>query len=385
MANLKEARESIDRIDSEILDLLGQRLRVACDIACAKSAEGRPVVDHAREGEKLRALGQMAQDRGISPAFVREVYRAIMALTADYEQSFLIASANPRPRQVSVAFLGAVGSYSHLAAHRFAGEVGAPLEEIPCRSFPEIVQAVEGGKALYGVLPIENSSSGSVNEALDALSASSVSLVDELYCPIDHAILATEGAGLQGITDLYSHPQPFAQCSRWLKERLPGVAIHYTKSTADAMSEVAAMGKGSCAAIGSARSAGFYRLMPLAMDIANNLSNYTRFVVLSPTPILVPAGIGAKTSIIFSVEKYRPGSLIRVLEEFSSRGINLTKLSSRPRLKEDDDAWEEIFFADLEANLDDAQMQEAMARLREETLSLRILGCYQSADSRRPS
>lgn len=384
MNDLEQCRQAIDEIDTQILKLLRERMQVAEDIAQIKLNHNAKVTDRKREQEKLNVLQREGKLLGLSASCVFDVYTAIMAHTVSYEQSYIVASVNQRGlvRDSSVAFLGTIGTYSHLASHRYLNTFRGKIDVLSCQSFAEIIAAVESGKTEYGMLPIENSSSGSINEALDVLQGSKVKVVGEIFYPIDHAILALEKIDLKEITDLYSHPQPVAQCSQFLHELMPKVNIHYMKSSSDSLQAVAKLKNRTHVAIASHHAAAYYNLIPIMDNIANNIHNYTRFICISMTPVSVPPQIEAKTSISFTVAKYTPGSLMQVLNAFSAEGINLVKLSSRPKKDRGQDTWEELFFADVQGNMADPKMQEIIANLKAYTSTLQVLGCYPSAEQR---
>lgn len=385
MRDLNTCRLAIDEIDGKLLDLLSQRKDVAADIAECKLQKDQKISDPAREQEKLDAIMEKARALNLPPAFAAAVFKTVIANTVSYEQEYAINRLHHQKikRSTSVAYLGPKGTYSHLAAMRYLSMYTDHIKERDCRAFDEIVASVESGKSEYGLLPIENSSSGSINGVLDVLQDSKVSLVGEIFVPIDHAVLTCAKVNVGEITDIYSHPQPIEQCSRWLKDFMPKVNIHYMKSTSHAMEEVQKLNDPHCAAIASHHAGSYYGLLPIMDNIANNVHNYTRFVAISMIPLLLPESIDAKTSISFTVAKYTPGSLICVLNEFSKLGINLTKLTSRPKLSPGHDTWEEIFFADVQGNLSSPQMQNCLEKIRSYTGSLKILGCYASDERKR--
>lgn len=390
MRDLLECRDAIDDIDNQIMQLLQARQAVARDVAIYKLHHDQGIVDKRREAQKIRTLMDKAIENGLSPAMVREIYEKIMAHTVSYEQSYIVDKINGKEfkRSTSVAYLGTKGTYSHLATHRYFEHYEDRLTEISCASFDEIVAHVEDGSCEYGVLPIENSNSGSINEAVDTMQNMEASIVGEIFYPIDHSILSTRPApngendalDFSSIKTIYSHPQPVAQCSKFIKEFLSHAQVVYTNSSSEAMSLVTSKQDHSAIALGSKHAARYYDLNPLVSDIANNKNNFTRFIILSKTPIDVPSTMSAKTSILFSTKKYTPGSLMRVLNEFSSSKINLTKLYSRPLEIKNRDAWEEIFFADVEANLNNPLMQDILLRIKEHTSNLKVLGCYLSQE-----
>lgn len=387
MRDLLDCRDAIDKIDNQIIELLKARQDVATDVAIYKLEHDQKIVDKTREAQKLNVLMGKAIKAGISPSMVREIYERIMRHTVAYEQSYVVEKLNNQEitRSMSVAYLGTKGTYSHLATHRYFEHYEDRLTEHSCSSFAEIVQKVESGECEYGVIPIENSNSGSINDSVDTLQNMQASIVGEIFFPIDHSILSTqvksaqdEGAPLDysKITTIYSHPQPVAQCSKFIKEHLAHAKIVYTNSSSDAMDKVKSLNDPSCIALGSKHAACYYELNPLVSDIANNKSNYTRFIVISATPIKVPLTMQAKTTLLFCVKKYQPGSLINVLHEFSTRALNLSKLYSRPLETQNRDTWEEIFFVDVDANLEIPPMQECLSLLKEHTTHLTVLGCY---------
>ena len=390
MRDLLDCRDAIDEIDSKIMQLLQERQEVARDVAIYKLHHDQGIVDKRREAEKIRTLMDKAITFGISPIMVREIYEKVMAHTVSFEQSFIVDRINGREfaRSTSVAYLGTRGTYSHLAVHNYFENYEGRLTEHSCSSFSEIVEKVENGTCEYGVLPIENSNSGSINEAVDTMQSMNASIVGEIFQPIDHSILSTmqapngehDAIDFSSITTIYSHPQPVAQCSRFIKDFLSHAQVVYTNSSSEAMDKVRELNDPHAVALGSMHAARYYSLNSLVRDVANNKKNFTRFIVLSKIPINVPQTMSAKTSILFSTRKYTPGSLINVLNEFSNSHINLTKLYSRPLEARNRDAWEEIFFADVEANLNTPLMQTILERIKEHTTNLKVLGCYISQE-----
>ncbi len=380
MNDLATCRDQIDAIDKQILELLKQRQIVAESIAAFKLERNQMLTDRVREQEKLSTLMTASSEIGVSPILINEIYRTVMKHTVSFEQSYVVKSLNEDTlkRDTSVAYLGPRGTYSHLAACQFLSNYHGQITEYSCSSFAEILSKVESGLAEIGVLPIENSSSGSINESLDLLQLTKSAVVGEHFSPIDHAVLAVEEMDLKLVTDLYTHPQPYTQCSHWIASYIPQAKVHFTSSTSEAMQKVADLGVSTAFAIGSQRSGPYFKLHHLVTDIANNKRNFTRFILLSMTPILVPSNLKAKTSIQFCTKKYLPGSLMTVLGEFSEAKLNVTKLTSRPREDGRAETWEEMFFADIEANINTPIMQTILARLKDLTTTIKVLGCYPS-------
>ncbi len=383
MRDLKDCRIEIDRIDHEILRLVKERLLVADDIAEYKIAHNQDIVDKTRESQKLAELIKLGHQEGISSLMVLDLFKTLMSHTVSHEQSYILEKLknSSLQRDTSIAYLGKqIGTYSHLAASLYTGNFKGRVRMAGCESFQEIIAMVEQGHTEYAIVPIENSSSGSINEVLDLISNTNAYLTGELFLPIDHSILGIKEVPLHEITDLYSHPQPVSQCSDFIAKALGHAKIHYVSSTSEAMAQVAQLQDPKAAAIASRDSAHLFNLISLKQDIANHKNNYTRFVVLSLIPVTVPEGLKAKTSLIFSVKKYQPGSLVAVLNAFYREGINLTKLHSRPRESSSGEIWEEIFFADVEANLNSPKMQKILDSLKSITEYLKVLGCYLNSD-----
>ena len=366
MRDLLDCRDAIDEIDSKIIKLLQERQAVATDVAIYKLHHDQRIVDKQREAQKIATLMDRATQSGISPVMIREIYEKIMAHTVSYEQSYIVDKINGKDitRSTSVAYLGTKGTYSHLATQHYFANYSSR------------------------VLPIENSNSGSINEAVDTMQSMNAFITGEIFYPIDHSLLSVvpppngenDAFDFKTIKTIYSHPQPVAQCSKFIKEHLSHANIVYTDSSSEAMSIVKQQNDPSAVALGSKHAACYYSLNSLMSDIANNKNNYTRFIILSKTPVDIPSTMAAKTSILFSTKKYTPGSLISVLNEFYDAKINLTKLYSRPLEAKNRDAWEEIFFADVEANLNTTAMQNIMQKLKDLTGNLKVLGCYLSAE-----
>ena len=245
---------------------------------------------------------------------------------------------------------------------------GTPL---PFSSIPAAVAAVDSGQADEAVVPIENSLEGSVTQTLDLLIHESTLFIrDELVLPIRHMLLAVEGAKLEDIRVVYSHPQALAQCRMFLSRSLRDVEEVASMSTAAAVEEMLARGEGA-AAIASERASTLYGAKVLAERIEDNANNLTRFVALAPTDHS-PTGVD-KTSICFSFDEDAPGVLHSTLGEFSTRGINLTKIESRPT-KESLGRY--IFLVDLEGHREDAIVEEALDGAKSQVSMFKIFGSY---------
>ena len=268
---------------------------------------------------------------------------------------------------MTIAYQGEPGAFSEAAARRI--DPDAPLT--PCRSFDEVFDAVQAGRAAYGVLPIENSIGGSIHRNYDLLLERTLPIVGEVELPVVHHLLALPGATLDGLRRVYSHPQGLAQCERFLRT-LTKVEIIATYDTAGSAKMVADGGLMDAGAIASARAGEVFGLTSLAASVQDFDDNITRFLVVGGTPL--PNRVADKTSIVFTLPN-EPGSLFKALSVFALRGISLTKLESRPIQGR---PWEYLFYVDLAAARDEVHCTRALAHLAEFAPMLRTLGTYAS-------
>jgi len=277
-----------------------------------------------------------------------------------------------------VAYLGPAGTYTDEAMRASAS---GEIETQPRSTVYETVMAVQDGEADRAVVPIENSLEGAVAATLDALAgeADQVRIAAEVVHPIHHCLLAARELELGEIARVLSHPQATAQCSRFLRERLPDAERVAATSTAEAVRIVRASGE-PWAALGSRLSAGLYDCVVLAENVEDHPDNLTRFVWLAPAHARAPDAAGpAKTSIVFwGFNDSSPGALVSVLRELSDRSLNLTKIESRPRRG---GLGRYMFFADLEGHEDEPDVTDALAALRARVETLRVLGSYPAARS----
>ncbi|ELM3659186.1 bifunctional chorismate mutase/prephenate dehydratase [Edwardsiella piscicida] len=366
-------REQISAVDSQLLTLLGERRCLAEQVARTKQALHHPVRDRARERDLLHSLIEQGKPLQLDAHFITRLFQLIIEDSVLTQQALLQQSHLAVDAAARIAFLGPKGSYSHLAARRYAARHFDRVLECGCQRFQDVVAQVESGQADYGVLPIENTSSGAINDVYDLLQHTSLSLVGELTLPIEHCLLIAGEGDISALTTVYSHPQPFQQCSQFLS-RYPQWHIEYCESTAAAMEKVAALRSPQAAALGSADGGNLYGLQPLAHDLANQAQNMTRFIVLARKAIEVNPHIAAKTTLIMATGQ-QPGALVDALLAFREQHIVITKLESRPI---NGNPWEEMFYLDVQANLNDPAMQRALHDLRALTRSQKVLGCYPS-------
>ena len=372
--SLNEIRLRLNKLDDQLLALLSERRKLSIEVAKSKVKTAKPVRDAKREQQLLVKLINSGKEKyELDAQYITKLFHTIIEDSVLLQQSYLQELANPQYSKplARVAFLGSKGSYSHLATREYFSRKHSELIEINCQHFRDITETVETGHADYGVLPIENTSSGSINEVYDILQHTTLYIVGEITQPIEHSLLATSDVKLEDIKVLYSHPQPHQQCSEFLRH-LKDVQLESCVSTADAMKKVLEMNRPDVAAIGSAASGKLYGLQSIKSHIANQTENYTRFIVVARKPIDVSLQIPAKTTLIMSTAQ-EAGSLVSSLLVLQRYGINMTKLESRPIMG---NPWEEMFYVDLQAHLDSPEMQQALSELTKLTTHLKVLGSY---------
>ncbi|NVC32194.1 bifunctional chorismate mutase/prephenate dehydratase [Serratia marcescens] len=367
-------RERISALDLKLLALLAERRELAIEVGKTKLHSHRPIRDKERERDLLDALIAAAKPYDLDGFYVTRLFQLIIEDSVLTQQALLQHQLNPvSQHSARIAFLGPKGSYSHLAARQYAARHFDQLIECGCQKFQDIFAQVETGQADYAILPIENTSSGSINEVYDLLQHTSLSIVGELTNPIDHCVLVAGDSDLGQIETVYSHPQPFQQCSQFLN-RFPHWKIEYTESTAAAMEKVAKLNSPKVAALGSEAGGALYGLQVLEHNLANQQQNITRFIVLARKAIDVSEQVPAKTTLIMATGQ-QSGALVEALLVLRDNGIIMTKLESRPI---NGNPREEMFYIDVQANLRADAMQKALRDLAPITRSLKVLGCYPS-------
>jgi prephenate dehydratase len=275
-----------------------------------------------------------------------------------------------------LAYLGPPGTFTEEAL--LSAPEAADAEPVPLQTVPDVIAAVTSGAVDGGVVPIENSIEGSVNVTLDTLAFGSpgVTIQRELVLPVRHALLARAGVRLEEIVVVVSHPHATAQCRQYLADHLPNAEVRAANSTAEAAQIVSERGPiEPWAAIGTQLAASLYGLVVAAPDIEDRRENSTRFVLVGREP--APLTGDDKTSLVCFIEKDRPGALLAILHEFSDRGINLTKLESRPTKER---LGEYCFFIDIEGHVDEPNVGHAIAGLRTKILDVKVMGSYPRAE-----
>jgi chorismate mutase/prephenate dehydratase len=348
---LQELREKIDKIDTQIIELLKERIKVAKEIGKIKENIGYESFDLLREKEILNKILKINQK-----VFPEDALKIIY--------SEIIKACRSVQQKIKVVYLGPEATFSHIAALNY---FGTSAELVPVETITDVFEEVSSERVNFGVVPIENSIEGVVATTLDAIYEYGLKVCGEIYESISHHLMNQTGK-IEDIKKVLSHPQAIAQCRKWLRKKLPSVPVETVPSTALA-AKWAAVDE-SIGAIASLVAAKLYHLQIVAKNIEDIKGNSTRFWIIGKTEVQ-PTG-DDKTSFLFSVAD-RPGALFDVLRCFAIRKINLTKIESRPSK---DEPWKYIFFLDCEGHIKDEKIKECLEEMQNYCLQVIWLGSY---------
>jgi len=351
MDELDVYRKQIDSIDNEILELLNKRMKSVEAIGLAKQTTGSSIYRPEREKEILDRLKSL-NDGKLNEKAIDAIFLEVFAVSRNLEM----------PEKV--VFLGPDGSYTHQVAESRFGAMG---NYIALNSIEAVFKVLKNGEAKYGVVPIENNTEGAVGITLDCLGKFDSLVVSEIYMDIHHSF-ATTCESIKDIKKIYSHPQGYNQCRKFLEEHmLLDIEFIPTKSTA-ASAKLAAKEPNS-ASICSHIAAKLYNVPILFDKIEDNLANKTRFFILSD--FKNKAGIQNKTSILAKTQN-RPGGLVRFLQSFENEKVNITKIESRPAKES---GFQAVFYLDFEGHIDDKNVQRVL-KVNEGINEIKWLGSY---------
>jgi chorismate mutase/prephenate dehydratase len=348
-------RAHIDRIDEKLLTLLSQRARLAVAIGEHKRRTQNSVYTPGREKRILQQL--LANNRGpLRAEHIRPIFREIMSACLSLE------------KPLRVACLGPLGTFSHQAVR---AQFGTAATVVPADSIAAVFDEVEHRHADYGVVPVENSTEGTVAATLDRFVGSPLIIKAELLLRVEHCLMSRSGR-MKGVRQIISHPQSLGQCRQWLAQHFPG--LPQTEAASNAQAAIAARRAPHLAAIAGRIAAEQYGLKVIAANIQDLVHNCTRFLVISADGVGQPTG-DDKTSLLLSL-RHQSGALHRVLKPFADNGVSICTIESRP-LKER--AWEYLFFLDLVGHVAETRVARALAAVKERCLLLKVLGSYPSA------
>ena len=373
VVDLKESRKKIDNIDKEIAKLFEERMKVATDVAAYKRSTGKKVFDPVREEEKIKTLRELTTDE-FNKTGIEDLFRQIMSIIRKYQYKVIGSETNELlpfkqvdkldvDKDTRIVCFGEHGAYTEQAMEEVFGTDITSMNRL---SFKEVLETVANGEAKYGVIPIENTSTGGINDTYDLLLDYDITIVAEHVVKVEQALLGKPGAKISDIKKVYSHPQGIMQCSKFITEQ--GMESESYMSTSSAAKKVAEEDDISQGAIASTRAAKIFGLDVLKESINFENSNYTRFIIVTNQKVFLSNA--NKISLSFEI-KHQAGALYNMLSNFYYNDLNLTKIESRPIENRN---WEYQFFVDIEGNLNDPGVRNALACISECAKQLTILG-----------
>jgi chorismate mutase/prephenate dehydratase len=376
--NLQDIRGQLDQIDDQLIGLFARRMRLVSDVAAYKKENGLPILDSGRERQIINRVSLAAGED--LEHYAKLLYQTLFSVSRAYQARQLLpkstlmselerAAENVRPRmpeRVTVACQGTEGAYSQKITDRMFEFA----DILYMNTFNDVFSAVEKGMCPFGVLPIENSTAGSVTQVYDLMEKHRFHIVKAARQRIDHRLLALPGVQIEDIREVVSHEQALRQCGAFLAAH-PKIKVTAMENTAKAAAFAAASGRRDLAAIASQECAQLYGLETLSDAITDTGNNATRFICIAKD-LTVYAGAN-KISLMLSAA-HRPGSLYRLLSHISVMGVNLTKLESRPIPGKD---FEFRFFFDIEASILDPAIRALMEQLKQDSDQFVFLGNYE--------
>jgi chorismate mutase/prephenate dehydratase len=370
--SLDDLRVQIDDIDDQLVDLLARRQNVIRQVADFKARTSAPLRDVLREARQVARLAERARAAGLDELFVVRILREVLDFSVRMQETQLGAATRvERARPATVLFQGAVGAFSHIAGRRFFGPRQTNVGYRGVQTFRGMLEEVRSGTADYAMLPIENTTSGSVHDAYDALSHTDLAIIGEEVLRIELCLIGMADVPLEHLRRVYSHPQALSQSTAFLAS-LPHVTVETFIDTAMSVERIKVENDLTHAAIASAEAAALHGLHVLRRDIANHRENYTRFLVIARESEPWDRRVACKTSVMF-VTSHERGALLAVLNVVAGHGLNLTKLESRPRPGR---PFEYLFYVDFEGNVAEPSVQRALDDISGLTKSLKIFGSY---------
>ncbi|MFQ5600415.1 MAG: prephenate dehydratase [Candidatus Krumholzibacteriia bacterium] len=366
--DLQQVREALEKLDRRLLELIQKRMHLVEQIAAIKIDSALPFRDPLREEQVLQRVRQTATSMGLDAHEVERLYRSILEMSIARQQGY-VRSLETTPLRVT--YQGVEGSYSHLAAQRrYAGRPGGVLLT-GYETLRETIDAVREGRADFSLVPIENTTGGSINETYDLLAEGDLHITAEVVSQVEHCLMALPGTRVEDLRTVISHAQALQQCEAFLR-RVPWIRPRAEFDTAGSARKVRESGDRTLAAIASAEAARLFGLEILEHNVQSHTANSTRFVEIARETAPCPAEAACKTSLLL-VLAHRPGALGDVLTEFSRRSVNLCKIESRPV---PESPWEYRFYLDVEGHAASAALGEALETIRPLTSELRVLGTY---------
>lgn len=376
MKNLDEIRSEIDRVDKELVKIFEERMELCKDVAKYKIANGKKVLDPERERCKIEDVKNLTDDT-FNKHGVEELFKQIMSMSRKLQYKMLSennmiedisfnAIDSIKDKDVLVVYQGVEGAYAHEAVMQYFGK---DVSAYHVASFRDAIEEVKANRADYAVVPIENSTAGPISEVYDLLVEYDNYIVGETYVLVEHALLGLPDSNIEDIKSVYSHPQGLMQCARFLEEHKDWKQYSFP-NTAGSAKKILEDKDISQAAIASKNAGNIYGLKVLKEKINYSDVNTTRFVIVGREKVYTKEA--DKISICVEIT-HECGSLYSVLSHFIYNDLNMTKIESRPILNK---KWEYRFFIDIEGNLGDTAVKNALRGIKEETNNLVVLGNY---------
>ncbi|MEW6507967.1 MAG: bifunctional 3-deoxy-7-phosphoheptulonate synthase/chorismate mutase [Bacteroidota bacterium] len=371
--NIEQLRELINSVDENILKLLSKRRELSKEVILSKDTTKSPIRDQSREAELLTRIIKIGKKEGLDSTYISKIFDKIIEDSVRLQQKY-VQSKSPsaeRKKSINVAIQGIEGSYSYLAAKKYFSNSKVKIKFNFKKRFDEVTTSVEIGESDLALLPIENTTSGGINEVYDLLLHTSLSIIGEEKYRVNHCLVGIGDIRLEKIKKVYAHYQAASQCSKFI-EGISGASIEYFVDTAMSVQKVKEENNSYFTAIASEEAAKLFGLKILVRNIANQQENYTRFIVVSRKPQIVDKRIPCKTSIVMATSQM-PGSLVEALSVFKKNNVNLTKLESRPIIG---NVWEEMFYLDFEGNVQDESIQKLLDEFGRYVRFMKVLGSY---------
>ncbi len=348
---LKPLRDRIDEIDTQILELLNRRARVAQEVGHVKNKSDAPIFRPDREAQVLRRIAER-NPGPLGNTELQTIYKEIMSACRSLE------------KRIIVACLGPSGTFSEQAVYRY---FGTAIDALPCPTIDEVFRAAEAGTADFGVVPIENSTEGAINRTLDLLMQTPLTISSEISIPIQHNLMTLNGK-MENIQTICAHSQALAQCQGWLNQHFPNIMRHAVSSNAEAARMASEDSR--VAAIAGEMASKQYGLQVVSAHIQDESQNRTRFAVIGRKET-EPTGKD-QTSLLLSVQN-KAGAVYKMLEPLEKYGVSMTRLESRPAKTGN---WEYYFFVDIEGHVKEEKIEKALSELKDRVVYFKVLGSY---------
>lgn len=363
MGYLEELRLEIDNVDKKIVELFEKRMEIVSNVAKYKIENKLAIVNNSREEEVIKKNSDYLKNKDLQ-SYLRKFFVNLMNLSKDYQNEKI----NENNAKINVGFQGTFGSYSEQALIEYFGD---KVETYPVKDFEDVFKELKNGKINYGVLPIENSSTGAITEVYDLLRKYGLYIVGNICLKVNHNLMGVKGTRYEDITEIYSHPQAFQQCSEFLNNNNDWVLIPY-HNTAISAEFIKNENSKHMAAIGSKKAAEVYGLEIIKENINNNDNNYTRFIIIGNN--LETNKDNNAISIVFTSPN-KAGALYDSLGIFKEYNLNMIRIESRPIIGT---PWEYFFYIDIEGDINNKKVKEALDYIQTNSSYFKMLGNYKN-------